>query len=313
MDYDYNLKNEILKNILSDTAYLLAVITSIGRIKTEENAENLVISHPMYQVALDVVRAIRAKYPRSEVEMTFIEPHGTVKARYYEIIVDNRATRDIIQDFNLIVEEETLKISKKRYGEFSGDDLVGFLQGVYLSRGRIFLPKEDEEGKSSLYQLEIVFDIKSQRDEVKKMAEKLMINIKEGERRDNYLLYIKDSETISDFLANLKASNAVLELQSIIVERDVRNNANRAVNCSVANIAKSVSAASEQIEAIKIIEEKRGLNSLDEKLKELALLRLNNPDASLNDLAEMINITKSGINHRMRKLMQISKDEGEKC
>jgi DNA-binding protein WhiA len=187
------------------------------------------------------------------------------------------------------------------------------MQGTFLSIGRVFLPKEDEDGKSSLYQLEMVFDVKSRADNIKKMAESLGIAIKDGERRDNFVLYIKDSETISDFLAHLKASNAVLLLQNLKIERDVRNNANRAVNCSVANIEKTVAAAAEQISAIKKIQEKQGLQMLDEKLRELAEIRLNNPEASLNDLKDMLKdkVTKSGINHRMRKLMQIA-DEGGK-
>jgi hypothetical protein len=101
MEYDINLKKEILENIEDNNAYLLGILTSIGRIETTEKIDNLVITHVMYQVALDVVRAIRLKFARSEIEMTFEEPKGNKKAREYKIIADPKTTRELIRILTL--------------------------------------------------------------------------------------------------------------------------------------------------------------------------------------------------------------------
>ena len=248
---------------------------------------------------------MRRIYPRADIEMTFIAPRGPKKFREYEIEADVKSSDKIIKDLGLKVIDGALGIDNSGYKSLKGESLTAFLQGIYLSRGRVFLPKD----KSSLYQLEITFSDKKRMEEIAKLIESINIPIKKSERRkDNYILYIKDSELISDFLIHLKAMDAVLKLQSLIVERDVRNNTNRAVNCNVYNINKCITAASGQIEAIKEIDRKYGLNSLDKSLKELAELRLNNPEATLNELAAMLpeKVSKSCINHRMRKIMSLA-------
>lgn len=310
MDYDANLKREILSAIQDDNSYLKAMIINIGKIEVVNESKYLHISHTIYQIAWDISRALKKLYRKADVEMTFEEPHGNRKSRGYVIIVDPRTTAQIIKDYDLI-EQDGLR--PKSYKDNLSDEakIIGFLQGIFLSRGRVFLPVDDT--KATYYQLEIVLQCQAMRKYVKGLFDSLNVAIKEGERRNYYILYIKDSEVISDYIALMGASEAVIELQSLIVVRDVRNNTNRAVNCNVANISKSINAASEQIEAIKMIDSKQGLNSLDDKLKELAYARLNNPEATLSDLAVMLsdNVSKSGINHRMRKLMQLAYDNKE--
>lgn len=310
MEFDANLKREILSNIKDDEAYLSGILTTIGRIESVNGLDNIYISHIMYEIAWDIVRAVRDRYKRSEIEMTFEEPHGNKRVRSYAIIIDNKTTKEMLKDYDLVVIDGVI-MHRNNLKSLQGEKLIGYLQGVYLAKGRVFLPKDDEEGKSSLYQLEMVFSSRKGMDYIKDLIIKSGINIKESERRDNLVLYIKDSEIISDFFAMFGASNAVMELQSLIIERDVRNNANRAVNCSVANIGKAIDAASDQIEAIELIVKNAGINSLEENLRELAQLRLNNPEATLTDLAGLLDVTKSCINHRMRKIMQIAENYKE--
>ncbi len=115
---------------------------------------------------------------------------------------------------------------------------------------------------------------------------------------------------LSDFMAFFGGSNAVLELNDIIAYRSVRNDINRIKNCELANLDKSIEAGQKQYLAIKLIEEKIGLESLSEKLREIAIIRLENPDFTLEQIAELAggDISKSGINHRFRKIMEIAKN-----
>lgn len=307
MDFDANLKREILENISDSRTYLAGIFSMLARIEEIDKRKKITVSHSMYEIALDVARVIKAQYQRSDIEIAFKEPYGLIKVRHYMVIVDCKTTRKIIEDYDFIVKDNLLAfrndIFTNNYN--NKDKVIAALQGIFLSRGRVFIPNGEN---SSIYQLEIICYNKQQAKNIRNIIQSLNINIKVFERRENYLLYIKDSEKISDFLALIKASNSVMELQSLIIERDIRNNANRAVNCNVANITKIVKAASEQIEAIKIIDRYKGINSLNDNLKELANLRLNNPESSLSELSNMLKprITKSGINHRMRKIKEIA-------
>ncbi len=131
---------------------------------------------------------------------------------------------------------------------------------------------------------------------------------KESVRKNVTVLYFKGGEQISDLLIYLGTTKAVFELQNIMVERSVRNSVNRQTNCIAANIDKVVDASKKQLDAIKTIEEIAGLDSLPPKLKEVALLRKQNPSESLDELVKILNqsVTKSGLNHRFRKIINIA-------
>ena len=129
-------------------------------------------------------------------------------------------------------------------------------------------------------------------------------------REKNYVVYIKDGEEISDFLAFIGANKAVLEFEQTRVIREVRNNVNRIVNCETANLNKVVKTSVKQIENIKLIKSKKKFNKLSEGERELALLRLNNPESSLAELGNALKkpIGKSGVNHRMKRISDLAEE-----
>jgi len=134
------------------------------------------------------------------------------------------------------------------------------------------------------------------------------LNSRTLQRKKGYITYLKEAEKISDFLNVIGAHNALLRFEDVRIVRDMRNSVNRLVNCETANLNKTISAAVRQVENIKLIDEQIGLDSLPEKLKEIAKLRLENQDVTLQELCEMASgkISKSGINHRLRKLDDIA-------
>ena len=136
----------------------------------------------------------------------------------------------------------------------------------------------------------------------------LNVNLKIAIRKYNVVCYLKEIEAISDLLALVGASNAVLVLQNELAIRQVRNNLNRQLNCACANISKSVDASMKQLNAISKINSTIGLENLPVHLQDLCLLRMANPEASFDELVKLTDppLTKSGINHRFRKLVQIA-------
>lgn len=180
---------------------------------------------------------------------------------------------------------------------------AAFVRGAFLAGGSVTDP-----GKR--YHLELVTDHRSVSRETYAILLEMGFSPKEAVRGGNYITYFKQSEAIEDLLTTLGASLSAMEIMAAKVEKDMRNAINRRVNCDSANADKIVSAAQEQLEAIRRLDQILGLINLPEKLQETALLRIANPEASLAELAMLSNppVTKSCLSHRLRKLLQMSRE-----
>lgn len=160
------------------------------------------------------------------------------------------------------------------------------------------------------YHLEIVCNEKEQAAELQRLLKKFNLKSKITERKNSFLVYMKDGDTISDFLALIGSHKAVLEFENIRVLKETRNNVNRAVNCETANIGKIAKASAEQLSAIHYIENNFGLNFLPKVLNKTAVARLQKPEASLSELAEELYVGKSALSHRFKKIKNIAKKFG---
>lgn len=184
------------------------------------------------------------------------------------------------------------------------NNLKALVRGAFLGSGSINNPEKE-------YHLEILFLIEENLNFIKNILTKFDINLKTIQKKKNYALYIKDSDEISKFLAFIGASKSVLKFEEIRVVRETKNNVNRIVNCETANINKTIKAAVTQKEAIMYLKQINKFNNLPENLKEIAELRVNNPDKSIKELGELLlkPIGKSGVNHRLKKIIQIAEEE----
>ena len=160
------------------------------------------------------------------------------------------------------------------------------------------------------YHLEIMFKTKKKAEEMQTLLNNFNINAKIIKREKDYMLYLKDGEEISEFLALIGANSSVIKFEEIRVLKETRNDINRLVNCETANLNKTINAAVKQIEDIKLIKKKHKFSNLPENLQEIAELRIANPDVSLVELGKMLSepIGKSGVNHRLKKLSAIAED-----
>ena len=129
------------------------------------------------------------------------------------------------------------------------------------------------------------------------------------ERGGNYIIYIKDSNKIEDLLTYMGAINSSMELMQVKMYKEAMNDINRKSNFETANMDKTFSASAKQVAAIAVINDTVGLGSLSEELQQLATLRLENPDLSLKGLSEILGISRSGVNHRIKRLVEIA----ERC
>lgn len=162
----------------------------------------------------------------------------------------------------------------------------------------------------SNYHLEIILLEHSNMCFLKNLLEELQVKVKILEKENKYSIYIKESEEISKILALMGANKGVLKFEEVRVTKDMRSKVNRLVNCETANLTKTINAAVEQIEAIKKLKEQGRFGKLNEDLKEIANLRLENPDSSYEELGEKLKkpLGKSGVNYRLKKIIEISKE-----
>ena len=180
---------------------------------------------------------------------------------------------------------------------------IAYIRGAFLGGGSCTLPMDNG---TTGYHLEIVFNDKKTAKDFCLVLSEFEILAKLAERKETFVAYIKSKEQISDFLAVVGAHNALKKLSELVERRDEANRTNRARNCMAGNADKAAIAAVKQVVALKKLEESGGFTLLSEELKQLAKARLDNPSMSLQELADKLCVSKSCLNHRMRKLMSMA-------
>lgn len=207
-----------------------------------------------------------------------------------------------------------LGILKKNQTEFrqgilpslvkSEEQKIAYIQGAFLGGGSCLLPSENGSG----YHLEMVFSERKTAKDVCLLLNEFELIAKLTERKDDYVVYIKSKEAISDFLAVIGAENSLKKFTAFVEKRDEANRDNRARNCFSGNADKTAIAAVKQVVAIQKLQTATDFKGLSEELKTLARVRLKNPSMSLRELAELLGESKSCLNHRMRKLMGLAEE-----
>lgn len=276
----------------------------------------------------------------------FIRNNGTLTQEAITLTTENKQTVERIQKFIKNVYNTDLQIEKKDNTNFSKKELVvmkiknnvetivkdlgcidedgnflsvpptyivganeeirAYLRGVFLCCGSINDPK------TSRYHMELLISTPDEAVFVQKLLNIFDLNAKILNRDKGYMIYLKEAEKISDYIKILGANNAVMYFENVRIYREQKNQTNRLNNCEQANIDKVISTATTQLEQIKIIEETSSVELLDDKTRETLEYRKKYPEASFKELSEIISletgkpITKSGLNHRLRKIKELA-------
>jgi DNA-binding protein WhiA len=238
-----------------------------------------------------------------------VSPNITVRKKYfsnglsYILTIKNRV-KEILDDLSVMENDKYLDIPKEFiYGD---EDLIrAYLRGVFLVTGSINDPK------TSRYHLEFLVDTETYANFISNLLNQNDLNSKIIKREKKYMVYVKEAEKISDFLRIIRAYNGVMYYEDIRIYRDHKNMTNRLNNCEQANMDKIFITAANQVRDIEKLKEYDIIDLLDDKIKEVIDYRLKYPEASLSELSEIITnetgnkITKSGLNHRFRKIKEI--------
>lgn len=241
----------------------------------------------------------------SELYKSLLKKHCNVdcavkvspKARSYSVLIENKSDCDKILGAFGHSMGGSLKIN---HANFDCPTCINaFLAGTFLSCGTISDPKKD-------YHLEFTVPYMNLAKSLVTFLEETELSPKQSNRKGYNIVYFKGSESIEDCLYLMGASSAMFEMMNVEIIKNIRNKANRTANCETANIDKTVKASLVQIDAIEKIESTKGLDYLNNDLREMAVLRKDNPEASLAELSRLSGMSRSGVNHRLKKIVEIA-------
>ncbi len=309
MSFSRNVKEELSRQIPNARHCIIAeisaiislcgriVISSEDRYSTKIQTENITVARKYFTLIKKAFN-IRA-------EITIRQNAGIKKGKIFIVTVnEHKDAVRILQATKLIDENFQIKENLSIVSNIIIRNSCckrAFIRGAFLTSGSISTPEKS-------YHFEIVCSTYDKAKQLCEIINFFEIDAKIVERKKHFVVYIKEGESIVSILNVMEAHVSLMDLENVRILKDMRNTVNRKVNCETANIKKSVAAAVKQIEDIMLIRELRGLESLKEPLLNMAIVRLENPEASLNELGNLVYppVGKSGVNHRLRKLEEIA-------
>ncbi len=311
MSFSVDAKNEVANSDIGSKTIMVAELAALVRTNATISISfrdeiTIKFASENSPTARRIYRIIKSLYGY-ETEIMVTRNEQLRKRSFYRLhINDEEISRYILEDTGFDSGGFTLdSVSNPDIGfdPISTQDKRAFLRGAYLGAGSVTDPNKT-------YHLEIVVNSLQTAKLLALISSDLGINAGITERKNQFVYYLKDSLAISDFLSVIGANAARLELENVKVMRDIKNNVNRIVNAETANISKTINASIKQIEAIELIKKEKGLDELPLGLREIAELRLKNPDDSLKDLGEKLDkpIAKSTVNNRMKRILEIAEE-----
>ena len=312
MSFSKDSKKEILENDIEDAdiaqAFLSGFIHACGNISRNSEGLYIEIDTDFDEIYIFLEKIIKKLYG---FELIIEKCHDF--RDYYRIIFPSEISMQLLKDcsllqtnedglgfsfnidFNLLQDEETQK---------------AFIKGVYVgsATSNIKITELGSQIATTGYHIEFTSSNLEFLKDFQKLLNQFNISCNIVSRKKNFVLYLADKDGIKDLLAIVGAYNSALNLSDEMAKRQLRNTVNRQVNCINYNINKTVEASMKQIQAIKFIDKKIGLDSLPEDLQEVAVLRLANPHESIVELLQLstLKLTKGGLNHRFNRIIKIA-------
>ena len=302
MSFTIKVKEEIIAASSKDKAELSALIKMSGSVGLANQGLTLSISTENAKIARHIYQLMESRY-QSNPELRHHNKTNLKKNRVYTVFVADHVN-DILSD---------LQLADSFFGFETGietsvmeDDEAGrsYLRGAFLATGTV---RDPEKGR---YQLEIFSVYQDHAEDLASLMKKFMLDAKVLSHKNGFVTYLQKAEDIMDFLLVIGAMNSKDTFEEIKIMRETRNDLNRANNAETANIARTISASMKTINNIIKIMDTVGLEILPVELRQIAQLRIANPDYSIQQIADSIEppLTKSGVNHRLRKINKIADD-----
>lgn len=304
MSFAFLTKNELTRLPVKECclkAELAALVLMNGTLSLSSRRMTVEVSTENAAIARRIFMAIKQLFQLAPEIM--VRKKMRLKKNNVYIIRLTTRVKEILEELDIITPEFELKRTISSRLVQKTCCRRSYLRGAFLAGGSVNHPE------SSSYHLEIFTTYKEHGEALVRLCQTFDLFPKLIERKKGYVMYLKEGEKITDFLNIIGAHQALFQFEDVRIMKDMRNSVNRLVNCETANLNKSVAAAMRQIENIRLIDAHIGLENLPEKLREIAYARLEHPDVNLKELGELLpsgKVSKSGINHRLRKLEEMA-------
>lgn len=309
MSFSREIKEELSKHIPTgrhcQIAEIAAIISLCGKIFVNEKeqhfikivTENLTVARKYFMLIKEAfqgdiqIQVRRNRYLKRNRSYALIIKDSQMSMRILKAAKLINQQGDIVEEMSIISNRVVQNTCCKR----------AFIRGAFLAAGSMSDPEKT-------YHFEIITTTQEKAVQLRDMIRFFGVDAKIVKRKKYFVVYVKDGSQIVDVLNIMEAHKALMNLENVRILKEMRNSINRQVNCEAANISKTVTAASKQLEDILYIQNTIGFGDLSPGLKEIAKLRMEQPDASLKELGSMLGnpIGKSGVNHRLRKLSIIA-------
>ena len=246
-----------------------------------------------------------------DVREISVSENNRSKNDSYTISIDGKGALEILTKLGILFYDDgQYSVNFDFYSLICNKEccLRSFFKGLFLAAGNCTVPNETHQKTNTGYHLEFSF---SHVTSAQATAEKLFeigLNPKVTSRKGRFIVYLKSAEEIKDFIAFLPAPVSVLSIVDLMINKEISNNSNRQKNCDLGNLNRQIIAVEKQIKAVDIIEKEKGLSWLKPELYSVAVARRQNADQTLSELADELNISKSCLNHRLRKIVEIAKE-----
>ncbi len=309
MSFSSEVKEELSKHTAQSRhcqlAELSAIIMSLGYVRWEESGCKCLYMQADNALALRKFFTLLKK--AFNIVTSFLEDEADVRLggrTYRPVLKDEKHLQALFGALKMIGDDGSVRGFENGVNQMVTRNSCckrAFLRSLFLCNGSISDPTKG-------YHLEFVCDYEGQAEQLRELIESFDIESRIVRRKKYYVLYVKEGAGIVDILNIMEAPVSLMNLENMRILREMRNSINRRVNCEVANITKTVNAATKQIEDITFIRDNYGFNRLQESLSQMAQVRLENPDATLAELGKLLDppVGKSGVNHRLRKLSELA-------
>ncbi len=302
MSFTTDIKNEI-SNIEYSDSEIISELSAIINLNTVIDKNSFSMTFENISIARRIYKLIKNIY-HIEINMIKSNYFNLRKKNIVSLVIKEKKDL-ILKDLSIINDNKKRLFIPESFIYDSLEEKQAYLRGVFLVCGSINDPK------TSRYHAEFMIHKNITAKFINDLLNELNFNSKLIKREKNYMVYIKEAEKISDFIKMIHADNSLYYFEDIRIYRDLKNMNNRWNNCEQANIDKSYNSSLEQIKLIEKLKSIKDFDLLDNKIKEVCIYREKYPEVSLFELATIIssetgnNITKSGLNHRFRKIKQI--------
>ena len=310
MSFSTETKNELSRITVDDKLYRRAELSGIvklaGAIQISGYKKvNLKISTELNSIARRIFKTLKSDF---NINTNIVVNKNQMLKRnnsYVLTVTSEMGSEQLMKDLGLLEPTEAFQTLNKVPQWILDDEECkkAFIRGAFLGGGSISDPEKN-------YHLEFVVNKEEFAEDLMELINSLEFNSKIVARKNAYVVYLKESEQISDLLSHIGGFQALLSLQNTKILKQMRNDVNRIVNCETANLSKTVNAAVRQVENINFIQRTIGISKLPASLQQIALLRVENEDLTLKELGELLTppISKSGVNHRLKKIEEIAKE-----